>query len=114
MPVEEQVVSLMAGTRGFLDPIPVEDVRRFEQELLSHFRTRHGDILEAIRTTGNIPDEAALEAGVKAFAELFAPTAGAMGDAPGGIEDPGHAHMAHEAGLLPEEEIEREPEGPGH
>ena len=74
MPVEEQVVAFIAGTRGYLDSIPVVDVKRFEGELLSHFRTRHPDILDAIRTTGSIADEAALEAGVKDFAELFAPT----------------------------------------
>jgi len=73
-PREEQVVVLMAGTRGYLDPIPVGDVRRFEQELLTYFRTRHNDILGAIKTTGAIPDEAALEAGIKGFAETFSPT----------------------------------------
>src|SRR5207245_1414611 len=51
MAVEEQVVSLYAGTRGYLDPIPVADVRRFEMELLTWFRTRHREILDAIRTT---------------------------------------------------------------
>src|SRR5690606_37580789 len=40
MPVEEQVVSLYAGTRGFLDPVPVVDVTRFESELLQWFQTR--------------------------------------------------------------------------
>jgi F-type H+/Na+-transporting ATPase subunit alpha len=74
MPVEEQVVSLFAGTRGYLDPVPVADVRRFEAELLQWFHTRHGDILEGVRTTGNFPDEAALEAAIKAFAESFQPT----------------------------------------
>src|SRR4051795_7470027 len=54
MPVEEQVVSLYAGTRGHLDPVPVPDVRRFESELLTWFRTRHADILDAIRTGGSI------------------------------------------------------------
>src|SRR3954471_2704766 len=49
MPVEEQVVSFMAATRGYLDPIAVEDVKRFEAELLSYFRTRHADILDAIK-----------------------------------------------------------------
>jgi F-type H+-transporting ATPase subunit alpha len=78
MPVEEQVIVLMAGTRGYLDAIPVGDVRRFEQELLQHFRTRHGDILSGIKTTGAIPDEDALENGIKAFAELFSPTAAAV------------------------------------
>ena len=56
MPVQEQVVSLYAGTNGFLDGIPVEDVRRFEDGLLEWFRSRHGDILDGIKSTGNIPD----------------------------------------------------------
>ena len=74
MPVEEQVVSLFAGTRGYLDPIPVADVRRFESELLQWFRTRHSDILDGIRTGGNIPDEAAFESAIKAFGEQFQAT----------------------------------------
>src|SRR5687767_10345985 len=74
MPVEEQVVSLYAGTRGHLDAVPVSDVRRFEIGLLEWFRTRHSDILDAIRTTGAIPDESALEVGIKAYAEQFQPT----------------------------------------
>jgi F-type H+-transporting ATPase subunit alpha len=75
MPVQEQVVSLYAGTRGHLDAVPVSDVRRFETQLLEWFRTRHNDILEAVRTGGAIPDEAALDAGIKAFAEQFQATA---------------------------------------
>jgi F-type H+-transporting ATPase subunit alpha len=75
MPVEEQVVSLYAGTRGYLDPVPVADVRRYETELLQHFRSRHADILDAIRTGGNIPDEAAFEAALKGFADTFQVTA---------------------------------------
>ena len=71
MVVEEQVLSLYAGTRGHLDAVPVSDVKRFEAELIDWFRTRHSDILEGIRTGGNIPDEAAFEAGIKAFAEQF-------------------------------------------
>jgi F-type H+-transporting ATPase subunit alpha len=38
MPVEEQVVSIYAGTNGFLDDIAVEDVSAFEAALLQHFR----------------------------------------------------------------------------
>jgi F-type H+-transporting ATPase subunit alpha len=71
MAVEEQVVSLYAGTRGHLDAVPVSDVRRFEEGLLAWFRTRHEDILGAIRTGGAIPDEAALVAGIKGFADQF-------------------------------------------
>ena len=43
-------MSLYAGTNGFLDGIPVEDVRRFEDGLLEWFRTRHGDILDGIKS----------------------------------------------------------------
>ncbi|CAN5747147.1 F0F1 ATP synthase subunit alpha [soil metagenome] len=59
LPVEEQVVSLFAGTRGHLDGIPVTDVLRFESELHEYFRTRHSGVLDAIRSTGKIDDEEA-------------------------------------------------------
>ena len=42
MPVEEQVVAIFAGTRGYIDDVPVADVKRFESELLDYFRGRHG------------------------------------------------------------------------
>ena len=71
MSVQEQVISLYAGTRGHLDPIPVADVRRFEDEMLAWFRTRHNDILEGIRTGGSIPDEGALDVALKNFGEQF-------------------------------------------
>src|SRR5271167_2336572 len=45
MPVEEQCIAIYAGTRGWLDEIPVEDVRRFESELLTNFRAQHADLL---------------------------------------------------------------------
>ncbi|HYD08855.1 MAG TPA: F0F1 ATP synthase subunit alpha, partial [Acidimicrobiales bacterium] len=74
MPVEEQVVSLMAGTQGYLDAVPVTDVKRFEEELLQAFRSRHSGMLDAIKTTGAIADEDALKAAIKAFADGFQPT----------------------------------------
>ena len=49
MPVEEQVVSIFTGTKGYLDDIAVGDVRRFENELLDHMRTRHSSVLAGIR-----------------------------------------------------------------
>ena len=76
MPVENQVLSLYAGTRGYLDGIPVADVRRFEAELIEHFSTRHSDIVGGIRSTGAVPDEKALDAGVKEFADRFVPSGG--------------------------------------
>jgi F-type H+-transporting ATPase subunit alpha len=74
MTVEEQVVSLYAGTHGYLDAIPVSDVRRFEAELLEWFRTRHADVLEGIKSSGVIADTEAFESAVKAFGEHFQPS----------------------------------------
>ena len=48
MPVEEQVVSIFAGTNGFIDAIPIEQVRRFELGLLEAMRLRNTDLLAAI------------------------------------------------------------------
>jgi F-type H+-transporting ATPase subunit alpha len=58
MPVEEQVIAIYAGTKGWLDEIPVEDVRRFESELLTNFRAQHSDLLYNIRVAGVLPDRA--------------------------------------------------------
>ena len=54
-------MSLYAGTSGYLDPIPVEDVPRYEQELLEWMRSRHGGLLDGIKTSGNIEDMDAFE-----------------------------------------------------
>ena len=45
MPVEEQVVAIFAGTKGYLDDVPVGDVGRFETELIEYMRTTHGGLL---------------------------------------------------------------------
>src|SRR5699024_8980965 len=50
-PMEEQVVSIWAGTTGKLDDIEVEDVGEFEAQLLEHLR-HNGGVLEAIRSSG--------------------------------------------------------------
>ena len=68
MPVEEQVVSIFAGTKGYLDDIAVSDVRRFENELLEFMRTRHGSMMSDIRTKG-LPD--GLGAVVQSFKDGF-------------------------------------------
>jgi len=57
MPVEEQVVSIFLGTKGHLDSVPVEDVRRFETEFLDHMRAAHDGILKEIRETKQLPEE---------------------------------------------------------
>jgi len=69
VPVEEQVVVILAGTSGYLDGIPVKDVKRFEAELLDWFRSRKADVLDHVRTTGELPDT--VEAGVKEFTAGF-------------------------------------------
>ena len=71
MPVQEQVVSLYAGTHGYLDPIPVEDVPRYERELLEWMRSRHGGLLDGIKSSGNIEDMDAFEGALKGFADQF-------------------------------------------
>jgi F-type H+-transporting ATPase subunit alpha len=72
--VEEQVCVLYAGTRGYLDPIALSAVGRFEAELLARLRGQHADLLEAIRTQKTLNDEleAKLRTVLDAFASSFA------------------------------------------
>jgi F-type H+-transporting ATPase subunit alpha len=72
MPVEEQVVVVYAGTRGWLDTVPVADVRRFETELLINFRAAHPEFLAQIRDQGTLPDTDALDAALRSFVDGFA------------------------------------------
>ena len=71
-PVEDQVASIWAGTKGKLDDVPVQDVRRFESELLDHLRRNTG-VLTAIAETGKLDEatEAELEAAVQEFRNGF-------------------------------------------
>src|ERR671934_263394 len=55
MPVERQVVSIWAGTNGYLDDVQVEDVRRFEAEFLEHIDANDEDIPSHIREQGTLP-----------------------------------------------------------
>ncbi|MBK4347496.1 F0F1 ATP synthase subunit alpha [Lacisediminihabitans changchengi] len=67
-PVEEQVVSIWAGTNGKLDEVAIEDVLRFERELLDYLG-RNTEVLTTLRDT-NVLDDAttqALDAAVDAF-----------------------------------------------
>ena len=74
MAVEEQVVSIFAGVRGYLDGIDTGDVTRFEQEFLSDVRANHGALLDEIRTTQELSDESdkALTAILDEFAKKLA------------------------------------------
>ncbi len=72
-PVEEQVVSIWLGTTGNLDPVPVEDVRRFEREFLDFVRRRHEGIYSAILNSGKLEDDtvSSLESAVAEFSREF-------------------------------------------
>ena len=105
MPVEEQVVSLFAGTRGYLDNIPTEDVRRFETGLLEHLRSK--DLLRALAEGF---EEETLDREIAAYASQFTATdAAPAGDEP----DPEHHGDASESTVdssvtLPEVDLQRE------
>jgi F-type H+-transporting ATPase subunit alpha len=57
MPIEKQVVSIFAGTNAFLDDIPLDQVKRFESELLTFMEQKHPEIFNQIRETGDLKDE---------------------------------------------------------
>jgi F-type H+-transporting ATPase subunit alpha len=76
MSVEEQVVSIFAGTKGYIDDVPVADVGRFEEELLEFMRTRHAGLLQEIRTSG-VPDS--LDDIVQSFKDSFVAASAASG-----------------------------------
>ena len=74
MPVEEQVASIFAGTKGFIDSVPVGDVTRYEAAMLSYLRNEHGGILGKIRDTKELDDETAdkLRSALEEFGKQFA------------------------------------------
>ena len=73
MAVEEQVVSIFSGVRGYLDGIEVGDINRFEREFLGEMRANHGALLEELRTAQELSDESdkALTAILDEFAKKF-------------------------------------------
>jgi F-type H+/Na+-transporting ATPase subunit alpha len=78
MPVEEQVVSIFLGTGGHLDSVPVEDVRRFETELLDHMRASEEKFLAGIRDSQKLSEEGEnqLTEIIKHFKKGFAASGG--------------------------------------
>ncbi|HEU4292871.1 TPA: F0F1 ATP synthase subunit alpha [Streptococcus pneumoniae] len=67
LPVEKQVTILYALTHGFLDTVPVDDIVRFEEEFHTFFDAQHPEILETIRDTKDLPEEAVLDAAITEF-----------------------------------------------
>lgn len=85
-PVEEQVVSIWAGTNGKLDSIEVEDILRFERELLDYLR-RNTTILDTLRDTNVLDDDTTAELSKVTDAFVLEFQAGKGGQA---IDKPGH------------------------
>jgi F-type H+/Na+-transporting ATPase subunit alpha len=98
--MEREVVSVWAGTTGQLDDVPVEDVGRFESELLDYIARERPGILDTIRETGVLSEDTvtALKDAVDEFRRGFETSAGDLLV----VEEPGTDEE------LPEVEIERE------
>jgi F-type H+/Na+-transporting ATPase subunit alpha len=73
LPVEKQVMTVFAATNGFLDPIPVTEVRRYEKELYSFLDARHPQLLGEIREKKDIKGELTdkIKAVLTEFGSLF-------------------------------------------
>lgn len=69
--VEKQVAILYALTRGFLDDIPVEDIRRFEEEYLTWLDQNHKELLDHIATTQGLPADEDMAAAINEFKKTF-------------------------------------------
>src|SRR5712691_4099192 len=79
-PVEEQVVSLWAGTTGQLDDVPVEDIRRFETEYLDYLRRSYTGLLTTIRESLDLAEDTvtALKDAIEEFRKGFETSSGEL------------------------------------
>ena len=75
VPMVEQVVSVYAGTNGFLDDVAVKDVVRFIGELLIFCRAKHADLLAEVQESGRMVEKSRLDAVITSFKESFAASA---------------------------------------
>src|SRR5580693_3050224 len=77
-PVERQVVSIWAGTNGYLDDVPLEDVGRFEREFLDYIQRERSGIYDAIRESKVLSDDtaSALKEGIEEFRKDFTVSGG--------------------------------------
>src|ERR1700727_1459378 len=73
MPVERQVISVWAGTSGYLDDVPVEDISRFEGEFLDYLRRDRSGVLDSIRESGDLSEDTttALKDAIEHFRRSF-------------------------------------------
>ncbi|HLQ56802.1 MAG TPA: F0F1 ATP synthase subunit alpha [Streptosporangiaceae bacterium] len=97
MAVEQQVVTVWAGTSGLLDDVPLEDIRRFESDFLDRLRRDKPGILDAIRETGELSDDTvtALKDAIEEFRRGFETSSGDMLVVP---DDPAEAIDESEVG----------------
>ncbi|MFC7391856.1 F0F1 ATP synthase subunit alpha [Scopulibacillus cellulosilyticus] len=70
-PVEKQVAILYALSRGFLDDIPLEDIRRFEKEYLAYLEENNQDLLKHIKEAGTLPNEDNFKEAISEFKKTF-------------------------------------------
>jgi F-type H+-transporting ATPase subunit alpha len=79
LPVEKQVAIIYAATKGYLDAVPIEDVRRYEDDLYRYLETRAPGVLAGIAEKKILDDEVkgALEAALKDFGQTFVATSNA-------------------------------------
>ncbi|HEX4291588.1 MAG TPA: F0F1 ATP synthase subunit alpha, partial [Trebonia sp.] len=79
-PVEDEVVSIWAGTTGQLDDVPLEDVRRFETEFIEFLHRNNDGLLTSIRETKDLPDDAVatLKDAMDRFRRTFEVTGGKL------------------------------------
>ncbi len=79
-PVEEQVASIWAGSNGYLDDVPIEDVSRFETDFLDFLRRQQAGILTAIRESRDLAEDTvtALKDAVEDFRKSFETTSGEL------------------------------------
>jgi F-type H+/Na+-transporting ATPase subunit alpha len=79
-PVENQVVSIWAGSNGYLDDVPLEDVSRFEHDFLENLRRSHEGILTGIRETKDLSEDTvtALKDAIEEFRKSFETSSGEL------------------------------------
>ncbi|QQK81649.1 F0F1 ATP synthase subunit alpha [Salicibibacter cibi] len=74
LPVEYQVSIIYALVNGFMDDIPVEDVRRFEKELYTHMQQNNKQVLDHIRQKGTLPEKEDFDKAIEDFKQIFHPS----------------------------------------
>ena len=90
--VEQQILSIYAVTNGYLDQVPIDDAKRWEEEFLAYMSSRHADVGQTIVETGKLEEdlEGKLKDAIEEFSKTFQPSEAAApttGGAAGGPVD---------------------------